>query len=112
MHCSPTMRNPRTKVSVLVVDDDGDARAMYRMFLVHAGCRVRTARDGRAAIAAANDWTPDVIIMDMAMPRLDGEAAAKSLKASPSTAHIPIIAMSAATEAQEGARAEIGRAHV
>jgi two-component system cell cycle response regulator DivK len=89
------MRKPPMPISVLFVDDDRDVRAMYRMYLEHAGCKVRTARDGHAAIAKANDWTPDVIVMDLAMPRLDGWTASRWLKSSPATAHIPIIALSA-----------------
>jgi two-component system cell cycle response regulator DivK len=92
-------------LSVLVVDDDRDARAMYRMYLMHAGCKVRTARDGQVAIDKANHSAPDVIVMDLAMPRLDGWSASRSLKASPATAHIPIIALSAASEAGQDARA-------
>jgi CheY-like chemotaxis protein len=99
------MPKARTRISVLVVDDDRDARAMYRIYLVHAGCTVRTARDGHAAIAKANDWAPDVIVMDLAMPRLDGWTASRWLKASPATKHIPIIALSAAAVAREDARA-------
>jgi len=99
------MRNSRLPISVLVVDDDRDARAMYRLYLMHAGCKVRTARDGHAAIAKANNWTPDVIVMDLAMPRLDGWTASRWLKSSPATAHIPIIALSAAPVAREDARA-------
>src|SRR4029077_10100891 len=86
------MRKLRVPISVLVVDDDRDARAMYRMYLKHAGCKVRTALYGIAAIAKAKDRPPDVIVMDLAMPRLDGWIASRWLKSSPATAHIPIIA--------------------
>ena len=98
------MRKARAAISVLVVDDDRDARAMYRMYLRHVGCRVRTARDGQIAIDTANDWTPDVIVMDLSMPRLDGWTASRWLKASPATAHIPIIALSAHSDARGDAR--------
>jgi CheY-like chemotaxis protein len=99
------MPKARASISVLVVDDDRDARVMYRMYLRHAGCKVRTARDGHDAITAANAWTPDVIVMDLMMPALDGWTASKWLKSSPTTAHIPIIALSAAPSAREDARA-------
>src|ERR1700759_1235050 len=85
------MRKLRVPISVLVVDDDRDARTMYRMYLRHAGCKVRTARDG--------------IVMDLAMPRLDGWTTSRWLKSSPATAHIPIIALSAAPMSRKGARA-------
>ena len=99
------MRRRGAAISVLVVDDDRDARAMYGLYLRHVGCRVRTARDGHVAITKANSWAPDVIVMDLAMPRLDGWTASRWLKSSPATAHIPIIALSAAAEAREDARA-------
>lgn len=99
------MRKARLSISVLVVDDDQDARTMYGFYLRHVGCKVRTARDGHAAITKANQIAPDVIVMDLSMPRLDGWTASKWLKASPATAHIPIIALSAAPTAREDARA-------
>ena len=99
------MRRVRTSICVLIVDDDRDARAMYRLYLRHVGCRVRTACDGLVGINKATSFAPDVIVMDLAMPRLDGWTASKWLKASPATAHIPIIALSAAPMAREDARA-------
>ncbi len=63
------------------------------------------ARDGHAAITKANQIAPDVIVMALSMPRLDGWTASRWLKASPATAHIPIIALSAAPTAREDARA-------
>jgi two-component system cell cycle response regulator DivK len=99
------MRKSPPPISVLVVDDDRDARAMYGIYLRHVGCKVRTASDGQVAISKANKSAPDVIVMDLAMPRLDGWTASRSLKSAPSTAHIPIIALSAVSDAGEGARA-------
>ena len=99
------MPKARGSISVLIVDDDRDARAMYGLYLRHVGCKVRTARDGHVAITKANHFPPEVIVMDLAMPRLDGWTASKWLKASPATAHIPIIALSAAPMAREDARA-------
>lgn len=92
-------------ITVLIVEDDADARAMYRMFLMHAGCKVCTARDGRVAIDQANRHAPDVIVMDLSMPRVDGLTASKSLKRAPATAHIPIIALSGQLTSREAARA-------
>ena len=94
-------RRPRTKV--LIVDDDRDARAMYRAYLTHSGCEVRTACDGHRAIDKAHAYAPDVIVMDLAMPNLDGWTASRWLKESPATAHIPIIALSAVAHARESA---------
>jgi CheY-like chemotaxis protein len=92
-------------IHVLVVDDDEDARTIYSSYLTHVGCDVRTASDGRMAIDAATHWAPDVIVMDLAMPNVDGWTASKRLKASPATRYIPIIALSAVQMGREGARA-------
>ena len=89
------MADRRVRTKVLIVDDDRDARAIYRAYLVQSGCEVRTARDGHRAIDKAHAYVPDVIVMDLAMPNLDGWTASTWLKMSPATAHIPIIALSA-----------------
>src|SRR5438128_11567450 len=92
-------------IDVLIVDDDLSARTMYSVYLTSLGCKVRTARDGRSAIEQASRRTPDVIVMDMKMPRLDGWTASKWLKISPATSHVPIIALTGVEEARENARA-------
>jgi CheY-like chemotaxis protein len=80
---------------VLVVDDDIDARLIYRDYLTVMGCRVYTARDGVLGVKVAQRRKPDVIVMDLAMPRLNGWAATAALKQSPLTSAIPIIVVSA-----------------
>src|SRR5438132_1205659 len=90
---------------VLVVDDDRDARELYRLYLKAMGCRVFTARDGLAAIAKARRRHPDVIVMDLLMPRLDGWGAAARLKSEEATRLIPIIALSAVQISRASARA-------
>ena len=92
-------------ITVLVVDDDPGARAFYYAYLAQAGCTVRTARDGQDAIEKARRWAPDVIVMDLAMPRMDGWTASRRIKASPATRHIPIIALSDVLMARVEARA-------
>jgi CheY-like chemotaxis protein len=66
---------------VLVVDDTADTRELYAMCFRHDGFDVAEAEDGLEAIASAQALPPDVIIMDLAMPRLDGWLATKQLKA-------------------------------
>ena len=80
---------------VLVVDDSPDARAVYSDYLEYAGFRVITAADGEQAITAANEEWPAVIVMDLAMPKVDGWEAIRRLRADPMTAEIPIVALSA-----------------
>ena len=57
---------------VLVVDDDPAIRELVASLLADEGWEVRTAADGLAALAAADAWCPDLIVSDVAMPRLDG----------------------------------------
>jgi len=67
------------------------------------GCRVFTASDGRAALTKAESLAPDVIVMDLAMPAVDGFEATRRLRASSWTRWVPIIAISAVPMTQEDA---------
>lgn len=85
---------PSDALSVLVVDDVEDAREMYRRFLDFHGMRVVTAPDGLAALQAVSVEAPDVIVLDLAMPRVSGWEAIRTLKRRARTRTIPIIALS------------------
>jgi CheY-like chemotaxis protein len=76
---------------VLLVDDFPDNREMYAQYLTFKGYRVAEAGDGHDALAKAGALRPDVIVMDLSMPTLDGVAATRHLKMDPGTRHIPII---------------------
>ncbi len=90
---------------ILVVEDFDDAREMYRDYLEFAGFRVETARDGREAIDKAHALHPDLILMDLSLPGVDGWEATRLLKADPATRHLLIVALSAHALAAEGDRA-------
>jgi two-component system cell cycle response regulator DivK len=79
-------------VRVLVVDDFEDARAIYAEYLQFVGFVPITAANGREAVDSAAAELPDVIVMDLAMPVMDGVEATRRLKRDPRTAHIPVIA--------------------
>jgi two-component system cell cycle response regulator DivK len=93
------------KPVVLLVEDYDDAREMYREYLEYAGFRVETARDGAEALAKAPDVEPDIVLMDLSLPGIDGWEATRRLKADPATAHLTIIALSAHALSAEGDRA-------
>lgn len=95
----------RARPLVLVVDDDVDTRIICRAYLRSCGCRVLTAPDGNAGTQKALRFNPDVIVMDLAMPKLDGWAATRLLRQRKATAHTPIIAVSAVPMARDSARA-------
>lgn len=78
---------------VLLVEDYDDAREMYAEYLRGAGFRVAEARDGEEALLQAFSLVPDVILMDLALPRLDGWEATKRLKSDRRTSTIPIVAL-------------------
>jgi CheY-like chemotaxis protein len=95
----------RSRPVVLVVDDDLDARLIYRRYLTVKGCHVYTARDGSIGVQIAKRRRPDLIVMDLAMPRLNGWAATAELKESPLTRGIPILILSAVPASPHEARA-------
>jgi two-component system, cell cycle response regulator DivK len=90
----PRRRNTATRrrrLTVLIVDDTPDVRDLYAQYLSALGCHVVTAADGEAGIATAKQCRPDVIVMDLSMPKLDGIGAMKQLKADPRTRRVPVI---------------------
>lgn len=78
---------------VLVVDDFQDNREMFAEFLSLSGFRVAEAATGREAIDRGFELLPDVILMDLSLPELDGWEATRQLKNDPRTRHIPIVAL-------------------
>jgi CheY-like chemotaxis protein len=91
---------------ILVVDDYQDAREMYAEYLQFSGYRVAEARNGNEAVEQALALKPDLILMDLSLPGMDGWEATRRLKADESTKHIPIVALTghALAGASEGAR--------
>ena len=90
----------RTGLRALVVDDYDDARVMYSEFLAFKGFEVVQAENGLQAIAQATSVLPDLIILDLALPDIDGIEVTRRLKKSPATEGIPIVMLTA--NAQEG----------
>jgi CheY-like chemotaxis protein len=78
---------------VLVVDDFADNREMYSEYLSFAGYGVIEAQNGKEAVEAAHARMPDIIIMDLSLPVMDGWEATRRLKADQSTRHIPVVAL-------------------
>ena len=78
---------------VLVADDNADARDIYSTYFEYAGFRVAMAADGREVIARTRDLRPDVVLLDLSMPGIDGWQAARALRADPRTQHVIIIAL-------------------
>ena len=87
--------NATAKTRVLVVDDNVDVRETLRTMLGLSGFDVATAAGGETAIEMARIYRPDVVVMDLCMPGLDGFAAAKQLRAEPDGQSLALISMSA-----------------
>ena len=81
--------------TVLVAEDSEDTRYVLSLELRHRGCRVITAADGREAVETALVTHPDLILMDLNLPRLDGLAATEQIRAHGELDSIPIIAVTA-----------------
>jgi len=104
----------RTKLAplVLIVDDFSDAREMYSEYLRFCGYRVAEAQNGIEGIDQAVKLKPDVILMDLSMPIVDGWEATRQLKADKRTKNIPVVAltghaMSGHSESAKGAGCDI-----
>jgi two-component system, cell cycle response regulator DivK len=81
------------KPLILVVDDYQDAREMYAEYLEFSGFRVAEAKNGAEALDKAFELTPDVILMDLSLPVMDGWEATRRLKADERTRAIPVVAL-------------------
>jgi two-component system, cell cycle response regulator DivK len=80
---------------VLIVDDNEENAKLARDVLEHAGMRTLSAGTAAAALALAREHSPDVVLMDLRLPDLDGAEAARRLAADERTAGIPVVALSA-----------------
>ena len=80
---------------VLIADDSADIREMWRLWLTCWGFAVDEAANGAEAVQKARLHPPDLVLMDLWMPVLDGLDATRELKADPATASVPVLALSA-----------------
>jgi CheY-like chemotaxis protein len=81
-------------VRVLFVEDDASVAQMYRLKLELDGYSVEVAGDGIAALEKARALHPDLIFLDIQLPKLDGLAVLEELRADPATQHIPVVILS------------------
>ena len=88
------LSGPRARRLVLLVDDCRDTRGLYAEYLELSGFDVKEAEDGIVAIDEAVRVRPDVIVMDMSLPKMDGREAARQLRADERTRSIPLVMIS------------------
>lgn len=90
---------------ILIVEDDRATRELLRQILTRGGYDVIDAADGARGVGMARAQQPDLVIMDMGLPVLNGWQATHRLKTRPETRHIPVIALTAYAFAEDRARA-------
>jgi len=89
----PVVAAPRPTPLVLIVDDFADNREMYSQFLEFSGFRVAEAQNGHEALEKAFALQPDLVVMDLSLPGLDGWEATRRLKSDERTRATPVIAL-------------------
>ena len=80
--------------TVLFAEDDPSVAQMYKLSLEHAGYRVYVASDGLMALEMARELLPDIMFLDIRMPKLDGLAVLETLRSDPLTKSIPAVILS------------------
>jgi two-component system cell cycle response regulator DivK len=93
---------------VLLVDDYLDARQMYTTYLEYCGFAVVQAANGVEALREAVESKPDIILMDLSLPVMDGWEATRQLKADPRTAGIPVVALTGYSRSKSDGAKEAG----
>lgn len=90
----PANDTTRKRARVLIVDDDPKNLALLEIMLAPEGYVIQTAPNGETALAAVAEQPPDLILLDIMMPGMDGYHTASRIKTNPVTKHIPIIMVS------------------
>ena len=90
---------------VLVIDDEPDVRWLIRMSLERVGHEVLVAEDGLRGVAVAMKQRPEIIVLDLMMPVMDGYAVMAELAKDPRTAAVPVVVLSARAIPEEAERA-------
>jgi two-component system, cell cycle response regulator DivK len=95
-----------TTGKILLVEDHEDNRNIYRTILEHFGFQVLLAADGEEGVRLAELGTPDLILLDIDIPVMDGLEVARKLKGNEETARIPIVALTAYSQPEDRERAQ------
>jgi CheY-like chemotaxis protein len=98
------------KATLLLVEDSKVQRIANERILHKAGYTVLHAADGEEALQVARENVPDLVLLDMMLPKLDGPQVLRALKEGAATAHIPVIALTSLSEANEAKLCDAGAA--
>jgi CheY-like chemotaxis protein len=86
------------KVRILLVEDSKTIRRENESALLNAGYEVLCAEDGESALQLTRSWKPDLILLDMIMPKMNGPEVLQHLKGNPETSQIPVVVVSSLSE--------------
>jgi len=95
---APSFEEPRRRTKVLIIDDEPDIVEFIEYNLRREQFDTRRASDGPAALRQAREEQPDIVLLDLMLPGIDGLEVCRQLRQSPETAHIPIIMLTAKGE--------------
>lgn len=101
----PANADDLSAASILIVDDHEQNLELLEAYLEDVGCRVRLARDGVQAMAEIEAEQPDLIILDVMMPRMSGFQVCREVKASPQWRDIPVVMVTALSDVGDAERA-------
>ena len=87
-------------IRIVYVEDEKDIRLPLSQILTMLGYEVMCADNGQQGVEAAESWNPDIILMDLRMPVMDGPTAIRTLRSNPDTSDIPIFVLSAYSDAE------------
>ena len=97
----------RNRARILYVEDDQDIRGPISQILAILGYQVMCVDNGEQGVEMAEKWKPDIILMDLRMPVMDGFKAINQIKTNPKTSHIPIFVVSAWSSKKERTKAKL-----
>ena len=89
-----------TPIRIVYVEDDKDISFPISQILIMLGYEVMCANNGKQGVEAAESWKPDIILMDLRMPVMDGPTAIRTLRNNPDTSDIPVFVLSAYSDAK------------
>lgn len=87
-------------IRIVYVEDEKAIRLPLSQILIMLGYEVMCANNGKQGVEAAESWKPDIILMDLRMPVMDGPTAIRTLRSNPDTSDIPIFVLSAYSDAE------------
>ena len=99
------MSNPKPNAKILIAEDNPQGVELLEAFLSDMPYEIRSARDGEATLQLVQEWRPDLLLLDIMMPKLSGFEVCKRLRQDPATRDLPIIMVTALDQPSDVERA-------